>query len=83
MLEDVPLDLRRRTWFQFDGGPPHFPYEVRQFLTNNFQERLIGRGGRISWPPRTPDLKSLHFIFGAAFKRVFDREKFILRKSSN
>jgi hypothetical protein len=51
LLEDVPLAIRRRMWFQHDGAPAHFMNEIRNLLHARFPNRWIGRGGPVSWPP--------------------------------
>ncbi|XP_024869057.1 uncharacterized protein LOC112452865, partial [Temnothorax curvispinosus] len=49
-------------WFQQDGAPPHYAVVVRQFLTDTFPNRWIGRRGEIEWPPRSPDLSPLDYF---------------------
>jgi hypothetical protein len=39
-----------------DGAPAHFSLFARRYLNRKFPGRWIGRGGPISWPPRSPDL---------------------------
>ena len=46
-------------WFQHDGAPPHFGRNAREFL-RQFPQRWIGRGGPISWLPRSPDALGMH-----------------------
>jgi len=55
LLEDLPLATRQVMWFQLDGAPAHFGRSVRTFLNTHYPQ-WIGRGGRIAWPPRSPDL---------------------------
>jgi hypothetical protein len=50
--------------FQQDGAHPHFHKEVTDFLNIKFPEKWIGRGGPITWLPRSPDLTPLDFSFG-------------------
>lgn len=78
MLKDhvIPqLKQRRvlsRTIFMQDGAPPHFATTVRQFLKEQFGDRLISRGCDIPWPPRSPDLSPLDYWFWAWLKsKVF------------
>jgi hypothetical protein len=47
---------------QQDGAPPHFHNHVRDVLDDKFQDRWIGRGGPIQWPPRRPDLTPMDFF---------------------
>jgi len=68
LLEDVPLNLRRDMWFQHDGCPAHFSLAVRAYLTAVFGDRWIGRGGPVTWPPRSPDLTPLDFFLWGLIK---------------
>ncbi|EZA54493.1 hypothetical protein X777_05748 [Ooceraea biroi] len=43
-LDDVPLAVRRRTWFMHDGAPPHFSVDIRQWLDRRFPYHWVGRG---------------------------------------
>jgi hypothetical protein len=31
LLEEVPLNIRRKIWFQNDGAPPHYHRDVRTY----------------------------------------------------
>ena len=53
--------LNNKMIFQQDGAPPHFS-KVRTWLNEKFNGRWIGRGGSISWAPRSPDLTPLDFF---------------------
>ncbi|CAK9823987.1 hypothetical protein ANTRET_LOCUS2226 [Anthophora retusa] len=68
LLEDVPLYSVQRMWMQLDGCPAHYGPQVRQWLNNRFPQRWIGRGGSISWPPRSPDLTPLDFYLWGTLK---------------
>ena len=58
--------------YQQDRVPPHWSMDVRRSLNATFPNRWIGRDGRISWPPRSPDLTSLDFfLWGYVKDRVF------------
>lgn len=70
LLEDVPLIFRSRMYFMQDGAPPHFHREVREFLTNKFNNRWIGRSGPVSWPPRSPDLNPCDFFLWGYVKSL-------------
>ena len=63
----------RSTIFQHDGAPPHFSLKCREFLEKNFgEDRVIGRGFGVSWPPRSPDLSPLdYYLWGAVKARVY------------
>lgn len=74
-LEDVPLNLIQRMWFQHDGAPPHYSRIVREYLDAEFGNRWIGRGGPIPWPARSPDLtKPDFFLWGFVHDRVYQTE---------
>ena len=68
MLENVPLQVRQRLWFQHDGAPAHFSLDVREYLNNVFSNRRIGRGGPVQWPPRSPDLTPMDFFIWGEVK---------------
>ncbi|KFM77029.1 Transposable element Tc1 transposase, partial [Stegodyphus mimosarum] len=42
---------------------PHWGTIVRSSLNDHFIGRWIGRGGPIPWPPRSPDISPLDFLF--------------------
>jgi hypothetical protein len=63
LLEDVPLAVRQRLWFQHDGARAHYGEDVRQWLNATYPGRWIGRGGPIAWPPRSSDLTPMDFFF--------------------
>ncbi|XP_015437903.1 PREDICTED: uncharacterized protein LOC107193042 [Dufourea novaeangliae] len=48
--------------YQHVGAPAHFATNVRAYLDNTFQDRCIGRGGPVAWPPRSPDMTPLNFF---------------------
>lgn len=68
-LEELPLNVRRKMWFQQDGAPPHFSRATRTLLNEIFGDRWIGRGGPVQWPPRSPDLTPLDYFYGGVSKR--------------
>ncbi|KAJ4447457.1 hypothetical protein ANN_09464 [Periplaneta americana] len=55
LLEDVPLARN----FQHDGATVHFNRAVTAHLDQHFKQRWVGRGGPITWPPRSIDLITL------------------------
>ena len=63
LLENIPLNIRERIWFQHDGAPPHFDSRVRNNLHATFPNRWIDRSGAVPWPPRSSNLTSLDFFF--------------------
>lgn len=68
LLQHVPANVRRIMWFQHDGAPAHFSRNVRNYLDTAFPNRWIGRGGPVSWPPRSPDLSCLDFFLWGQLK---------------
>lgn len=49
-------------WYQHDGCPAHYTRNVMNILNVTFPDRWIGRGGILSWPPRSPDLAPCDFF---------------------
>lgn len=70
LLEELPVETRVRMWLQHDGAPAHFSNIVRGFLNANYRRRWIGRGGPVSWPPRSPDLNPLDFFLWGRMKTL-------------
>jgi hypothetical protein len=76
MLEHYAVpQLSCDAWFQQDGAPPHFGNIVRQFLNERFLNKWIGRGGFLSWPPRSPDLTPLDFFLWDYVNNIVYQEK--------
>lgn len=69
-LEDIDIQTRLNMWFMHDGAPPHFSLQVREHLNNVFQNKWIGRGGPIPWPPRSPDFNPLDFFLWGHLKNL-------------
>ena len=75
----VPELKRRRcfssAFFQQDGAPPHWGRNVREFFNANFKDRWIGRGGWVSWAPRSPDLAPPDFfLWGFLKNKVYGQK---------
>ena len=70
MLEDVPLGIRRRIWFQQDGAPAHLHRNARQYMNNAFPNRWIGRNGPVEGPPRSTDMTPLDFFLRGYMKSL-------------
>lgn len=70
LLENVPLADLQNMWLQHDGAPAHFGQIVRDFLNQNYNQQWIGRGGPVSWPPRSPDLTPLDFYVWGRMKEL-------------
>ena len=56
LLEEVPLAIRNRTWYQRDGA--------------TFRDRWMGHLGPIPWPARSPDLNPLDFFLWGHLKTL-------------
>lgn len=77
LLEDVNLRTRKFMVFQNDGAPCHYSQIVRDFLNEQYPQKWIGRGGPISWPPRSPDLNPVDFFVWGYYKElVYSKESF-------
>ncbi|KRT83418.1 hypothetical protein AMK59_3313, partial [Oryctes borbonicus] len=60
LLEEVPL--------------PHLNRLIRKPLDNVFENRWIGRGGTIPWPPRSPDLNLDFYLWGVMKTMAYTNE---------
>lgn len=70
LMEDLPLELRLRMWYQHDGAPAHFFRLVRNHIRAVFGRRCIGRGLAVPWPARSPDKTPCDFFLWGFFKDV-------------
>ena len=59
--------ITKKIIFQEDGASAHFAKSIRSWLNEKFDNRWIGRGGSISWAPRSPDMTPLDFFLEAKF----------------
>lgn len=80
MLQEsvFPQLQEREDWgemlFMQDGAPPHYAAIVKRYLEEQLPQRWIGRGGPVSWPPRSPDLTPMDFfLWGKVKNEVFSR----------
>ncbi|EZA60790.1 hypothetical protein X777_13803 [Ooceraea biroi] len=71
----IDLNTRRRMWFQHDGAGPHYANIVRDYLNETFRDVWIGRGSRVRWSARSPDLTSSEFYLWGYLKDVVHRER--------
>jgi hypothetical protein len=70
-MPQLQQDMDRDFTFQQDGSPPHLHREVTSYV-NRTVLTWTGRGGKIAWPPRSPDLSPLDFsIWGYLKDKVF------------
>ncbi|GBM16818.1 hypothetical protein AVEN_9401-2-1, partial [Araneus ventricosus] len=69
---DLPLSDLRNVRFQHDGAPSHKVSSVQQYIRDTFQQQVIGNGGCVEWPPRSPGLNALDFfLWGYIKQRVY------------
>lgn len=59
--------------FMQDGAPPHWSLAVRNWLSNTFPNRWMGRSSpNLPWPPYSPDLTPMDFfLWGWVKERVY------------
>lgn len=74
LLDDIPLQQRHQMIWQHDGAPQHYTLAVRNFLNRNYNV-WIGRGGPVTWPPRSPDLTPLDFYLWGALKNKIYKDQ--------
>lgn len=60
--------------YQQDGAPAHTSRIAQQTLRRLFGDRVIGRGGIIDWPLRSPDLNPLDFFVWGHSKSILYRQ---------
>lgn len=66
ILEDFVNELHddelRTGYFQHDNASAHTAHDTREYISQFYDDRVIGFG---RWPPRSPDLTPLdYFLFG-------------------
>lgn len=77
ILDDLPIAERQQIWFQQDGAPCHNRHDVREYLDNIFNRRVIHRYSEIFWPARSPDLTPLDFfLWGFLKEKVYQQGPF-------
>jgi hypothetical protein len=60
--EDISFNLYLHNWFQHYCAPTHYNHQVRQWLSENYPRRRIGRGREplVPWSTRSPDFNPLY-----------------------
>lgn len=66
---------RNELWFQQDGAPPHYALPVREWLSEHFPNRWLGRRGPVEWPPRSCDLSPPDFFLWGYLKELVYEKK--------
>jgi len=74
-IETFEQEIVSRVIFMQDGAPPHFSCFVTDVLNGRFPDAWIGRGGPMSWPPRSPDLSPLDIFLWGYIKNIVYGEK--------
>jgi len=75
-------ELRRRLteeefqacWYQQDGAKVHLARQSMEYLNRTFNGRLISLNGFIQWPPYSPDLSPLDYMFWALMKKFVNKQ---------
>ena len=75
LLGNIPLVIRSQMYFQHDGAPLHYTWHVREYLNECFPNCWLGRGGPISWPPRSPVLIPLDYYLWSHIKTLVYKTK--------
>ena len=70
LLEEVPLAVCARTWFQHDGAPAHFSHLEKQQLMVTFGDRWMDHLHPVPWPARSPDLNPPDFVLWGHLKAL-------------
>ena len=69
-MENVSLRVRMNMWMQHDGTPPHYALYSRQVMNEIFDEKWIGRGSPVAWPPRSPNQTSPDYFLWGIVKEI-------------
>ena len=68
-------DIYPDQWFQQDGATAHRSLRAREWLTNQFGNKIISHHMEFPWPARSPDLSPLdYFLWGYVKENVFKRQ---------
>ena len=65
-MSDIPC--KDEMWFQHDSCRAHITLKVKQTLSEQFGERIIGQRGTVKWPARSPDLTAADFFLWGHLK---------------
>jgi hypothetical protein len=57
-------------WYMHDGATAHFRCVVRDVLNKAYNNRCIGTGRPIAWPPSSLDLNSVNFFLLGHLKTI-------------
>ena len=68
-------DIYPDQWFQQDGATAHTSLKAREWLTNQFGNKIISHHMEFPWPARSPDLFPLdYFQWGYVKENFFKRQ---------
>ena len=68
-------DIYPDQWFQQDGATAHTSLRAREWLTNQFGNKIISHHMESPWSARSPDLSPLdYFLWGYVKENVFKRQ---------
>jgi hypothetical protein len=62
LMEDMPLEIRHRILFQFDGAVTHVCNQIMAFFYQHYKNHWIGHHGPVTWLPSSQDQTPLHFF---------------------
>lgn len=70
LVYDVLPILKCQLWLKTmaDGARAYFERNVRHWMDTHFHNKLIGRGGPITWPAQSPDLTPCDFFLWGYMK---------------
>jgi len=77
----VLLEHKTSMFFQQDSAPAHWSRRVRYHLDLIFPGRWIGRGGPVSWCPRSWDSSSLDFFLWGFYGNITWKTLYIQKHS--
>jgi hypothetical protein len=75
MIKSFSVDQILHGLLQHDGALPHYHNELCAFLNRTFPGWWMGRGGPITWPPRSLDLTSLDLFLWGLMTNIMHRER--------
>ena len=61
-------------YFQHDRAPPHYTRHVREYLNESTPNRWLGRRRPVAWPPRSPGLTPLDYLWGHMKTLIYETE---------
>ena len=68
-------DIYPDQWLQEDGATAHTSLRAREWITNQFGNKIISHHIEFPWPSRSPGLSPLdYFLWGYVKENVFKRQ---------